>query len=242
MSTPDPQRTWRFPRMLLKGHIIFGSLMWVGLVVVSLAVAAGFAWLTEVPGSIWEDLSQAAAWYVGGVSGYVVYQAVPMLIAHGRTRRDTAIETVIFMGVFAAVAAALVAVGYLIEYAIFGVAGWPRDLSSRHLFSSHLDIGLVWLQSWLTFLVWAASGALVGAAIYRYPDNGWLALVPASLLVGLIGVFTQAFWGPAGWVVERFLSIEGPSLPLAIAAAIACAATSLAMTWPIVRDLPIRNR
>jgi hypothetical protein len=238
----DRQRTWRFPRPMLRGHIAFGSLMWAGLVVVSLAIAAAFAWFTEVPGSIWEDSSQVAAWYVGGVSGYIAYQTVPMLIAHGRTRRDSAIEMVIFMAVFAAVAAVLVAAGYLIEYVMFGVAGWPRDLSGEYPFSSQLDTGMVFIQSWLTFLVWAASGALVGGAIYRYRDNGWLALIPASILVGAIGIFTQSYRGPVGFLIDRFPSVETPSLPLAMTTAIACFLIALALTWPILRDLPIRTR
>lgn len=242
MSHVDRQRTWRFPRMLLRGHIAFGALMWAALMLVTLGLAVGFAVFSEVPGSIWEDSSQIAAWYVGGVSGYIVYQTVPMLIAHGRTRRDVAIETVVFMGIFAAFAGALVAVGYLIEYAIFGIAGWSRELEGEQLFSSHLDTGMIWLQSWLTFLVWAGSGALIGAAFYRYRDTGWLAIIPASILIGTIGLFTQSFWGPIGFVVDRFLSIESPSLPLAALTATGCFLIALALTWPIVRDLPIRNR
>lgn len=235
-------RTWRFPSMLLKGHIAFGSLMWMGLVLLTVAIAVALDRFTEVSDSTWEQSSQVVPWYVGGVSGYILYQTVPMFIGHGRTRRDTAIEVLIFMVIFATVAAVLVAAGYLIEYVVYGMAGWPRDLSGDQLFDSHLDVLLIVVQYWLISIVWAASGALVGAAFYRYDANGWLALIPASILIGLIGTFTQGFWGLSGFVVDRFLPVETPSLPLAIVTAGACVLIALAMTWPILRDLPIRNR
>ena len=228
--------------MLLKGHITFGFVMWAGLVLVTLTIAAGIDWFSDVTSSVWEEASNVVAWYVGGVSGYVAYQVVPVLITHGRTRRDSAIELALFMVFFASVAAVLVAAGFLIEYVVFGIAGWPRDLSGNQMFDSHLDVLLIVVQYWLISIVWAAAGGFVGAALYRYHDNGWLAILPASILIGLIGTFTQAFWGPIGFVVERFLPVEMPSLALAIPTAIACFLVALAMTWPILRDLPIRNR
>ena len=235
-------RTWKFPSMMLRGQIAFGSLLWVGLVVVTLAIAAGLDRFTEVSGSIWEQSSQVVPWYVGGVSGYIVYQTVPMLIAHGRTRRDTAIEVLIYVVTFASYAAVLVAAGYLIEYIVFGMAGWPRELSKAQIVDSQLDVLPIVVQSWLVTIVWGAAGSFVGAAIYRYPDNGWFALFPASILVGLIGTFTNGFWGPVGFFVDRFLPVETPSLALAIPTAMACFLIALTLTWPILRDLPIRNR
>jgi hypothetical protein len=240
--TGNGPRTWRFPSMMLRGHIAFGSLMWVGLVVLTLAITVALDRFTEVSDSTWEQSSQVVSWYVGGVCWYIAYQVVPMLIAHGRTRRDTAIEVAIFMVIFAAVAAVLVAAGYLIEYAVYGFAGWPRDLSGNQTFDSHLDVVRIVLQSWLVAIVWAAAGAFVGSAFYRSPDAGWFALFPASILIGLVGTFTNGFWGPVGFFIERFLPVETPSLALAIPTAIACLLIALALTWPIVRDLPIRNR
>lgn len=236
------RRTWQFPRLLLMQHIAFGSLMWAGLVLVTLMIAAGIAYFDEVTASVWEQAGSVAVWYAAGVSGYVAYQTVPMHIAHGWTRRDTAIEVVIFMVIFAAVAAMLVAVGYLIEYAVYGLTGWPREVTGEHLFSSHLDVAMIFTEYWLMALVWAPAGAFVGAAVYRYDANGWLSLIPASILIGVIGAFTQAFWGPVGYIVERLFSFEGPTLSLAIPAAIACSLIALTLTWPILRDLPVRNR
>lgn len=231
--------------MLLKGHIALGSLLWAGLVLVTIVIAAGVDRFTEAggrPGSIWEHSSQIAPWYVGGVSWYIAYHVVPTLIAHGRTRRDTAIEGLTFMVVFAAVAAVLVAAGYLIEHVVHGIAGWPRELSGDQVFDSHLDVLLIVVQYWLISVVWAAAGAFVGAAFYRYHDSGWFALFPASILVGLTGILTNGFWGPVGYVVDRFLPVETPSLLLGIPTAIACSLIALGVTWPILQDLPLRNR
>lgn len=236
------QRTWRFPRLWLRGHILFGSLMWAGLMVLTLVIALAIDRFGSVPDSIWEQSSQVVPWYVGGVCWYIAYQTVPTTLAHGRTRRDTAIEVTIFLVTFAGVAAVLVAAGYLIEYAVYGLAGWPRALSGNQLFDSYLDIPLILLQSWLVAVVWAGAGAFVGTATYRYPDVGWLSLFPASVLIGLVGTFTNGFWGPVGYLIDRFLSVETPSLVFAIPIAIACFLISLAATWRILRDLPIRTR
>ncbi len=238
----DRQRTWRFPRPLLMAHILFASMLWAGLVVVSLGISAGFAWFSEVPGSIWEQASNVAAWYVAVVGGYVVNQVVPMHIAHGRTRRDTTLEATIFMVSFSATAAGLVAIGYLVEYAAYGIAGWPRELSGERLFTSHLDVPMILTQSWLIFIVWGAAGVLVGAAYYRYGPLGWLAGIPAAILIGVADIFTRIPWEPIGDMLERFLSVEGPSPGFAILISIICFAIGSALSWPILRDVPIRNR
>jgi hypothetical protein len=43
--------------------------------------------------------------------------------------------------------------------------------------------------------------------------------------------------------LERLIpAFETTSAPLAIAISLACTVAALAMTWPIVRDLPLRNK
>lgn len=239
IATARP-RIWRFPRPIIEDHIALAAMLWAGFMVVTIGVAVGIAYFSDVTGSVLEPASNFVSVYVAFMVGYMVYQSVPMFIANGRTRRDTAIETVIFMVTFAAAVAFLMTAGYLIEYVIYGIAGWPRDISGNHLFASHTDVLAIFSESWLTCLVWAAAGGFVGAACYRYDAAGWLALIPAGLLVSLAGISS----GPQlmGVVLRRLPSIETSSPLLFTVLTITSFVIALALTWPILRDLPIRNR
>lgn len=233
-------RTWRFPRLIIEDHIVLAAMIWAGFMVTVIGVAVGIDYFSEVSGSVLVNAANFASWYIAFLTGYVMYQNVPMFIAHGRTRRDTAIEAVMFMVIFAVAGALLITAGYLLEYVVYGIAGWPRDMSGSHLFSTHTEVLAIFWEYWLTFLVWAAAGGFAGAAFYRYDGGGWLALIPAGLLVSLAGVNS----GPTfmGFVFRWLPSVEITSVPLFTALATVCFLTGLALTWPIIRDMPIRNR
>lgn len=238
----SPQRTWRFPRPLLQDHLVFGFGMWALAVVIATGVVTTVSRFGDISISAWEVAAGAATWYIGVIGGYVWYQALPMLIAHGRTRRDAAIELAIFLVVFVAIASVLVTAGYLIEHIVYGIGGWPREIGDNHLFASHTDVPLMLLEYAMTLVVWGAAGALVGAGFYRYDNAGWLTLLPASILIGFTGSFTQSFLGPIGFIMERLFDLGSPSIPVVIIVHLACVAAALAMTWPIVRDVPLHNR
>lgn len=215
-------------------------MLWAGLVITVMGIAAGIAYFSDVTESVWVSASNIASWYVAFMCGYVIYQSVPMFIAHGRTRRDTAIEAVIFLTSFAAAAALLITAGYLIEYGIYEIAGWPRDMPDDHLFTSHGDVLAIFWEYWLSYLVWAVSGGLVGAAFYRYQSNGWLALIPAAILVSLAGVNSGTQF--MGFILRWLPSVETSSPLLFTSLAIASFVIGLVLTWPFIRDLPIHNR
>lgn len=235
-----PQRLWRFPRLLLEDHLALALMIWAGFVVEVMAVAIGIAFFSDVTGSVMVVASSFAAWHVAFLTGYVAYRHVPRFIAHGQTRRGAGIQLATFMGVFAAIDALLITISYLIEYGFYALASWPRDLSGEHLFSSHLDAGMIFAEYWLIFLVWAAAGGLVGVAFYRYGAGGWLALVPAGILMCLAGVNSgQAFMR---FVLQSLPAIETTSPALFTVLALASFLVAIAMTWSIVRDVPLRTR
>lgn len=235
------RRAWSVPRPLLDDHIGLLLLVWAGFLVAVMTLVFAVARFRDIEISGWEVASGISSWYVGGVAGYLLYQALPLLVAHGRTRRDAAIEVAIVLAALIVVAAILMVAGYLVEYVVYGVAGWPRELSGEHLFSSHTDVPMIFVAYGLTFLVWGTAGAIVGAAVYRYKASGWLALAPASLLISLIGFPMSPSSNPVDDVIERVLMVDTPSLPLAIVIAVVCVGVALAMTWSIIRDVPLRN-
>ena len=64
-----------------------------------------------------------------------------------------------------------------------------------------------------------------------------LALIPLALADLAIGID----WGPVGFVVRRVFDPLDPPPAVSLVISLASAALALAMTWPFVRDIPIRN-
>lgn len=244
--TANRQRTWRIPRPLIQDQLGFALLMWAGflaLVLGAISVLARFVIddVDNVSGSGWESASGAAAWYVAGVVGWVVYHFLPLMIAHGRTRRDAAIELTAFMATFAVFAALLVTLGYLIESVVYRIGNWTHDIGGQHLFTSNTDVHLMLLEYTLTYLVWGSAGTLIGAGIYRNNAIGWVAIVPASILIGIAGVVTQWYAGPIQFFADQVVDSNSLPLPVIIIVNLGCFAAALAMTWRIVRHVPIHN-
>jgi hypothetical protein len=238
-QTGTPQRTWRFPRLLAEGQLAFAALVWAGLIVVAAGITLGIAWFGEVTGSVWATASDAAPLFVAFIGGYVLHTMLPMYVANGRTRRDSAIEFIVFGAIYAAFAALLVTLGYVVERGFYAIGGWPRGIPDGHLFSSYDEVPLIFVENLVKLLVWVTAGALVGIAFYRYESNGALALLPATVVVALNGGVASGFMG----FLERVVpALEISSAPLAAAVSILCTLAVLAMTWLIVRDLPLRNK
>jgi hypothetical protein len=226
--------------LLVEDNLGLAVLVWVGYLVTVLGIGAGIALFDDVDGSIWEEASGLVSWYVAFFGGYVLYSALPLYVAHGRTRRDTAIEVLIFGVVFAAGIALLTTARYVIEYVIFGLLDWNRDLSGDNLFDSHGEIHIMLAEYWFTYMVWAAAGGLIGAAIYRYPEAGWISVVPAIVLVSFPGLGG----GPTlmGFVTRALPSFETSSVAAFAALSIVSCAVAVYSTWYFVRDVPIRKR
>lgn len=241
-DTTRPTRTWRFPRPLIQDHIEFALLLWGVLLAVSYAITGGIAYFSDVDTSVWEQSSNAAMWYMAVICGWVCYTVVPMFIANGKTRRDTGIEAAIFTALLTVAVSLMVTAGYLIEYLVYGIAGWPRRLSGSHLFDSHLDIGMIALENLLILIVRGAVGAFVGLSAYRWDGSGWLALAPASVLIGIIGAVTRDFSGPAAFVIVRIIEPDTPSIWLALTASLISLGVSIATGWWALRAMPLRNR
>ena len=242
-TTLDQTRSWRFPRPLIQDHIEFALLMWGVLLAISYAITASVAYFSTLEVSIWEQSSNAATWYVAAVCGWVCYQMVPMFIANAQTRHTAGIEASLFVAMLAVAATVMIAAGYLIEYVVYGIAGWPREISGSHLFDSHLDVGLIALENLFILIVWSAVGAFIGLAAYRWEGTGWAALLPASILIGISGFGRLDRSGPIEFVFSRIVAdIDTPSIWLAALVTIISVAVSVAIGWWALRTMPLRNR
>lgn len=243
------QGPWQclWPRPIIVDQTGFALLMWTGFLTLTLGVMVVLARfiiddVDNLSGSGWESASDAAAWYVAGVVGWSVWHYLPLMVAHGRTRRDAAIELTVFMATFAVFAALLVTLGYAIEAAVYRIGNWTHDIGGQHLFRASTDVHLMVLEYGLTSLVWGSVGALIGAGTYRNDVLGWLTWLPALILVGVAGTITQWYAGPVQFFADRLIDVDTLPLPAVVLFNLACVAAALGMAWPLVRGMPLRNR
>lgn len=234
-------RARRFPSLPLTDQLWLLLFVWLGALiftfVVTLVVSAG-----DVSISGWGVASGAAPWFVGFMSGYFMFQHMPMFVANGRTRRECLIDWSIFVPIYAALGTLLVTLGYVLEYVYYGVAGWESVTFDDHLFTSHTDVIPMFGEYLVRLLVWAAAGGFVGASVYRSKDTGWLTLLPAALLTAAAGSFGGNSSGPFGFLTRRFPEFSISSWWWTILVGVVCIAIGMVCTWWVFRDTPLRNK
>lgn len=244
MTTAVRQRAWPFPRRLLVEHIAFGGLLWIGLLIVVMAIVGVVSAFRTISISGWDEFATIIPrWYVGGVSGYIVYQTMPAYIAFGETRRSFAARFALFSVIFSLVAALLITVGYVVERIVYSVMDWNQEVGESHLYASATELPLIFLEYGLVFLAWGAGGAFIAAAFYRSDGLGLLS-IPVVIIVGTVAYLVMgADEGQPAVIVRRlFFDPAEPPLAVSILGTIACYALLMGLTWPIVRDIPIRTK
>lgn len=205
--------------------------------------------------SQWRSID-ISAWYIAAnigkylaaiIAGGYLYTLLPILVAQGMTRRESAVSMGIFGLLWSLFLGTIALLGFLGEHALYGVFDWtqaPQQSEEYDLvlgsFGQTLDFAAVYPLSYLLYYV---AGALVGAAIYR-SDTGWLILalvLPVGFAVD--GLLSSADnWGPTS--VVRF--ITGPLDDLgtwpAVVIALAVIAIGAWSTRRIILNTPIRAK
>jgi hypothetical protein len=226
--------------VLLTGHLSFVVLCWLvmlgGVAVIITAIALG-------PGpdrSIWHyAATQVPRWFALGLAVDAITTYLRLHLAHGRTRRDFLRQLMPYLVVLPVVMAVLVALGYLAERGTYSLAGWSQNIPDHVLFGATSDFfGLASAFS-LQLLLWTVAGALLAAAFTRSTGLGLVSIPVAFGMVALsellVGVKSVPFFRDvsASWRLDL-----GLSLSLTLGAAVLGAA----LTWGIVRDIPLRPR
>lgn len=219
---------------------LFLVMVWAGFSVAILLITFGVSLFREIEISGWSMGSSAARWFVFAIACYLAYSVLPLHVTHGQTRRDFAVRFMVFVPLYAALAAVLVVITFYIEGAVYGLMGWPHVIENaafhRDVFSGPLAL----LETWLIASVWVAAGAMIAAGWYR---NSWLGSV-LTLLAVLISVLSATTLGDRGTpfaAVGGRLGIEG-SIPLAIVGHIVFLAVIYVVFWFVVRDTPIHSK
>lgn len=198
----------------------------------------------EITVSGWDIAAQIPRWYAGGVGVYLTAVYLPLYIAHGQTRRSIARQLAVFAGGFVVVFAGLIGLGYALEHLIYQAAGWPQTLTTDHLFTSSLDYWLIVIEFTGMLAVWVAGGAMLGAGFYRNPAIGLL-LIPVALVMAAV---VEAAYGPSMFDgISALVGALGTTVTqttpaVAAATSAALVVVALAVTWPLVRDMPMRSK
>ncbi|HEX8005202.1 MAG TPA: hypothetical protein VF482_02100 [Trebonia sp.] len=232
----------RFPTRLLAANLVLAALLWAGYLVVIVLITVGIAVFGQVRGSVWEPAAQLPRLYVLFTGVSLVREYLPMYIAHGQTRRQFGGQAAITIALFAPFMAALMAAGYLLENGFHALAGWPQGLARPHLFASTGQLPLIFSEYLIEYLAWAVAGALIGAGFYRWQGGGLLT-IPVGIAMVLVAAGATGTELRIPFVSRHFgFQVDLPqNLPLTFAVGLGVFLVGLALTWPIIRDVPLRN-
>jgi hypothetical protein len=231
------------PRRMLVDLLGLTLVVWAVAVLIVAAIIAGIAVFGTVSTSLMSEMAAGIArFYAAFIGFYVARYLLPQYVTHGRTRREFSEQATVAMVIFAVIFALLVSAAFALEYGLYRLADWPQEISDDHLYNSGGQLHLIFLEHLLVFLVWTAAGALIGAGFYRSDGAGLTALPLALIPIAATGIALGDSWGPLGFVLDRLLDPGTLPIPAVVAVALASFALALAMTWPIVRDVPIRSQ
>ncbi|MER5644296.1 hypothetical protein [Streptosporangium sp. NPDC002524] len=231
----------RFPTRLLGAPLIYTALLWAGFYVLVVLLTVGVAMFGTLRISTWEVATQIPRWLALFLGVSLMREFLPLYIAHGQTRRQFGAQAAVTVVLYAPAFSALITLGYLLEALLYNLLDRPQTLMNAHLFSSPTQVPLIFTEYLVQGLAWMVAGALMGAAFYRWQAGGMLSL-PFGVALVVLG--ESAIGGNLR--LPFFSSTLGlpltPGVATALAAGLGCLLLGLAMTWPLIRDVPLRNR
>jgi hypothetical protein len=161
---------------------------------------------------------------------------VPLLVMHGITRRHAAAGAVPALVVLTVLATATITGVQVLEAQIYGLAGWPHQLSGEgapHIFDRPGQYGLAAVEQLAVLVTHLATGWMAGAAFARLGAGGMLvlpmAVLPAVVTETVLGVGVLGRW------ITLTFDIDPPPLPAGLAVAAVLAALGLAAGSALVR-------
>jgi hypothetical protein len=222
--------------------IAFSALIWLGFVVFIGALVVGAKRYSSIDASYWEWSTQFIPWFTLFIGVHIGTVMLPLNIAHGKTRRDFSNETVIFLVIYSVAISVLILIGWLLERALFSIIDVPQVLADEHLFANAHDYSRIFVSSLFIQLSWTTAGVVISAAYYRWNYEGLLSIAPCVVAIGFVQAVTGGGWELATELIDRFLDFDASSIPAAIVVGLLASAAMMAMAWPIVRDMPMRQR
>lgn len=215
----------------------------IGLVLVFVISGSAMHTAGVLDRSVWEGADHAAARVTPLVLGIVATPVLlPMLVAHGATRRRFAAAGAVAGALLAAVAGIYLAAGYLVERVVYGLAGLSQVLNGSHRYGSADQPYLVFIECGLLAMAHLVAGWLIGIGYYGY--GGWRGtglLLPGAL----VAVAVEYVLG-TGWVAGILSTLDreppGLSLAAAVGLSVVIIAAGLAAGRALLSRVAIRTR
>jgi hypothetical protein len=226
-------------RLLFATHLPFLLLCLAGFTAAVLALTFVIDLWVTITRSVWDLAVSLVRWFALGYGLYLVNRMLPVFVFHGRTRREFLGAVALFVVAAAAVLAALLTLGLALEGVLYRAMDWSHQVEDERLFDSPTQYPLVFLSYWAMLVIWTTIGLLLAAGFYRADGKELLVIAVALAMVLVTGYGTGLNGLPlVGAVVDVAELPPAGTLALCLAGLLPGAA----LTWALVRDLPIRNR
>lgn len=231
---------WPMLRVLLSAHVGLSIILWLPAMVLSALILAGVGIWGTVDRSIWHYIAaQVPRWFALSLGVDAITTYLRLNLAHGRTRREFLRQLWPYFVGLAAAIAVLVTITYQLERGVFALLGWDHRLAEPAQFGGTGNILGILGTYTLMFLLWTAAGAMIAAGFTR---NVLLGVV--TIPIGLLIVApTEVVAGINGVPLFNRLTdqLDFPMLTT-IAVSLGGGVLACAVTWSIVRDIPVREK
>jgi hypothetical protein len=238
MTDHADDRTWSIARLLYASQLPFLLIAWVVFAAAVVVLTIGIHVLGTVNRSVWDPAVTIVRWFALGYGLYLVNRLLAVYVAHGRTRREFLRSVAVFVVGAGAVLAVLLTAGFALEAVLYRVMDLPQRVAPERLFDSPTEYPLVFLSYWAMLVIWTTIGLLLASGFYR-SGGSELVVIALALAMVLVTGYGIGFNGLpfVGAVVDvADLPLAG-SLGLCLAGLL----PGVAVTWALVRDIPIRN-
>ncbi len=203
---------------------------------IMLLLLAGLCLSYEVFGNYMLDSDRASMWEVAGMAAprwflfvmglMFVTVNLPVVVAHGITRRTYFQGAVLFSLASSAFASLFVLFGFGVERAVYHLSGMWAELTHPYPVNSLGEAGRLWVEVFIGTMAYMVSGWLAGMAFYRL--RPWIAIACTPVAAApLIAVSARPLGQPAAW--ELMLTA-------------AVSVVGLAIGYVLVRGVALRPR
>ena len=239
MSANAGGRPWSIARLLLATHLPFLALVWVVFVAAVLVLTIGIAVRGDITRSVWDPAVTVVRWFALGYGLFLINRLLAVYVAHGRTRREFLSSVAVFVVVAGAAVAALLTLGFALEAVLYRAMDWPHRVATERLFDSPSQYPLIFVNYWAMLVIWTTIGLLLAAGFYR--SGGWeLVVLPLALIVVVVTGFAIGFNGLP--FVGATVAVADVPLAATLGLCLAGLLPGAALTWLLVRDIPIRPK
>jgi hypothetical protein len=242
LNRPASPQWLRSCRRLLGAYGIFSVMAAAGTLAIIMIIPIGVSYFRPIEASGWDLAQQLINWFALGIAAHIGFREFWLYVTHGGTRRDFFAIATVFAVAFTLLLSILYALGFWIEAPLYALMGWPQAVHEPLIFREVLDSPAVVLETWPSFLLWAAAGVAIGACFYRSGYLGAVAIGVGLFAAQITSLAMGRDAGPVGALIRMDILPREPNIAAGLFAHALCIAALLALAWFAMRDAPIHNK